>query len=318
LNKLFKMTLQRLLIGALILWIVSLIVSLGFSLMAGDVATEMLGQSATPETVAALRRSLGLDLSLAVRYVHWLTALLHGDLGRSLTSHRQIIELVTPRLANTVFLAFVTAVVAVPLALALGILAALFRHSIFDRVINVIALACASLPEFFVAYVLIMFVSVKLRWLPSLSNVSASDPWTHRLYAVALPASTLTLVIVAHMMRMTRASIINVLASPYIEMATIKGMSRARIIYYHALPNALAPIINIVVVNLSYLLVGTVVVEVVFVYPGLGQLMVDSVQKRDIPVVQACSLVFAGGYILLNLTADLLSIMTNPRLMHPK
>ena len=159
---------------------------------------------------------------------------------------------------------------------------------------------------------------MKLQIFPSISNVSPDTDFWDRVYRVALPALTLTLVVIAHMMRMTRAAIINLLASPYIEMANLKGMPRARIIVKHALPNAWAPIINVIVINLAYLIVGVVVVEVVFVYPGLGQLLVDSVSKRDIPVVQAASLIFAATYILLNLTADILSILTNPRLLHPK
>jgi len=163
-----------------------------------------------------------------------------------------------------------------------------------------------------------MFFSVKLNWFPSLSNVSPDTELGDRLYRVLLPALTLTLVVLAHMMRMTRAAIINLLASPYIEMARLKGMSRSHIILRHALPNAWAPIANVVVINLAYLIVGVVVVEVVFVYPGLGQLIVDSVQKRDIPVVQACSMIFAATYVLLNMSADIISIITNPRLLHAR
>ncbi|MGF7163068.1 peptide/nickel transport system permease protein [Rhodoligotrophos appendicifer] len=317
-SKVAIMVAQRLALGLLILWVVSLIIFLGVSLLPGDIATEILGQSATPETVAALRRQLGLDLPAHVRYFQWLGGLLQGDFGQSLANKRQIAELIGTRLMNTLFLAVVAAIISVPIALILGLLAALYRNSFFDRAVNVLTLSSISFPEFFVAYILIMFLSVRFGWFPSISNVSPSDPLLERLHSVALPALTLTLVVVAHMMRMTRAAIINLLASPYIEMAALKGMSRPRIIVHHALPNALAPIINVVVINLAYLVVGVVVVEVVFVYPGLGQLMVDSVQKRDIPVVQACSLLFAGTYIVLNLSADILSILTNPRLMHPR
>ncbi|QPC42878.1 ABC transporter permease [Kaustia mangrovi] len=317
-NKLAKLVAQRLALGLLTLWIVSLIIFLGVELLPGDIATEILGQTATPETVAAFRRSLGLDLPMHIRYLDWLWGVVHGDFGRSLANGRDIAELIGGRLLNTLFLATVTALIAVPLALALGLLAALYRNSLFDRTINIVTLSSISFPEFFIAYILILFLSVQAGWFPSLSNVDPGEPLWERVYRVALPAFTLTLVVVAHMMRMTRAAIINLLASPYIEMATLKGISRSRIIVHHALPNALAPIINVVVLSLAYLVVGVVVVEVVFVYPGLGQLMVDSVQKRDIPVVQACSLIFAATYILLNLTADILSIVTNPRLLHPR
>ena len=231
---------------------------------------------------------------------------------------REISELIGVRLQNTLFLALVAAIILVPLAVTLGILAALYRNSIYDRVVNVVTLSSISFPEFFVAYILILFLAVKLGIFPSISNVSPDTEFWERVYRVALPAFTLTLVVVAHMMRMTRAAIINLLASPFIEMAHLKGLKRSRVIVRHALPNAWAPIINVIVINLAYLVVGVVVVEVVFVYPGLGQLLVDSVSKRDMPVVQASSMIFAATYILLNLTADILSILTNPRLLHPK
>lgn len=312
------MILQRLSLGVLTLVVVSLLIFLGVSLLPGDAAEAMLGQSATPETVAALRKQMGLDLPAPVRYVNWLAGILQGDFGVSIGSGRQISELIGVRFANTLFLASYAALIAVPLALVLGILAALFRNSFYDRSVNVVTLSSISTPEFFVAYILILFLSVKLGWFSSLANVGISTPFTERVYKTTLPALTLTLVVVAHMMRMTRAAIINLLASSYIEMAALKGMSRARIIFRHALPNAWAPIVNVVVLNLAYLIVGVVVVEVVYIYPGLGQLLVDSVQKRDLPVVQACCLIFASTFVLLNLIADILSILTNPRLLHPK
>ena len=258
------------------------------------------------------------DLSWYERYFSWLFGMLQGDMGRSLAYQREISELIGVRLQNTLFMALVAAIISVPLAVTLGILAALYRNSIYDRVVNVVTLSSISFPEFFVAYILILFLAVKLGIFPSISNVSPDTEFWERIYRVALPAFTLTLVVVAHMMRMTRAAIINLLASPFIEMAHLKGLKRSRVIVRHALPNAWAPIINVIVINLAYLVVGVVVVEVVFVYPGLGQLLVDSVSKRDMPVVQASSMIFAATYILLNLTADILSILTNPRLLHPK
>ena len=317
-NDIVRMLIQRLSLGALTLFIVSLIIFLGISLLPGDAAQSILGQSATPETVAALRKQMGLDLPAHVRYFSWLGGILQGDFGVSISSQREISGLIGTRFANTLFLALYAAIIAIPLALILGILAALYRNSWFDRSINVVTLSSISTPEFFVAYILILFMSVKFGWFPSLGNVTMDTPILERAHKVFLPALTLTLVVVAHMMRMTRAAIINLLASPYIEMAALKGMTKRRIITHHALPNAWAPIINVIVLNLAYLIVGVVVVEVVFVYPGLGQLLVDSVQRRDLPVVQACCLIFATTYVLLNLTADILSILTNPRLLHPK
>jgi peptide/nickel transport system permease protein len=317
-SKILTIIAQRLALGVFVLFVVSLIIFLGVELLPGDIAQEMLGQTATEETVAAIRRELGLDLPPHTRYIEWLTGIFQGDFGRSLANGREISELIGVRLQNTLFLALVAAFISVPLALLLGVLAALYRNSLYDRAVNIFTLSSISFPEFFVAYILIVVFSVNAGWFPSLSNLSSAMGFGERIYRTLLPALTLTLVVVAHMMRMTRAALINLLASPYIEMAQLKGMPRSRVIVRHALPNAWAPIVNVIVINLAYLIVGVVVVEVVFVYPGLGQLIVDSVQKRDIPVVQACSLIFAATYILLNLTADILSIVSNPRLLHPR
>lgn len=250
--------------------------------------------------------------------MQWLGNVAQGDFGRSLASKREISELIKTRAFNTFFLAGLAALIAVPLALILGVLAALYRNSLYDRMVNLFTLSSISFPEFFVAYILLIVFSVNLGWFPSLSNVDPTTPLGDRLYKLVLPATTLTLVVVAHMMRMTRASLINLLSSPYIEMANLKGMSKMRVVVFHALPNAWAPIVNIIAVNLAFLIVGVVVVEAVFVYPGLGQLIVDSVSKRDLPVVQACCLIFAATYIVLNLIADVISIVTNPRLLHPR
>ncbi len=323
-TKILKMIGQRLGLGFITLIVVSGIIFLGVELLPGDLAEAILGQAATEETVAAFRRELKLDLPWYERYFSWLFGMIQGDMGRSLANQREIAELIGVRLQNTLFLALVAAITSVPLAVTLGILAALYRNSIYDRVVNVVTLSSISFPEFFVAYILILFLAVKTfpfmdsGLFPSISNVSPDTEFWQRVYRVALPALTLTLVVVAHMMRMTPAAIINLLASPFIEMAHLKGLKRSRVIIRHALPNAWAPIINVIVINLAYLVVGVVVVEVVFVYPGLGQLLVDSVSKRDMPVVQASSMIFAATYILLNLTADILSILTNPRLLHPK
>lgn len=309
---------QRLAMGFLVLFIVSLIIFLSVEMLPGDIAEALLGQSATPENVAAMRTEMGLDQPPLTRYMQWLGNIVQGDFGRSLASKREISELIKTRAFNTFFLAGMAALIAVPLALILGILAALYRNSLYDRLVNLFTLSSISFPEFFVAYILLIVFSVNLGWFPSLSNVDPTTPFGDRVYKLVLPAATLTLVIVAHMMRMTRASLINLLSSPYIEMANLKGMSKLRVIVFHALPNAWAPIVNIIAVNLAYLIVGVVVVEAVFVYPGLGQLIVDSVSKRDLPVVQACCLIFAATYIVLNLIADVVSILTNPRLLHPR
>ncbi len=317
---------QRLGLGLLTLFLVSVVIFSALEFLPGDFGEAVLGQAATEETVAAFRRELGLDQPAVVRYVQWIASVLQGDFGTSFSGRaasgvdrsRSVVEMIGPRLSNTLFLASMAAIIAVPLALFLGITAALKRNTFYDKAVSASTLTTISFPEFFVAYLLILLFSSWLQWFPSLANVNDDMPLLERAYRAALPALTLTLVIVAHMMRMTRAAIINLLASPYIEMARLKGASPSDVILKHALPNAWAPIVNVIAFNLAYLVVGVVVVEVVFVYPGIGQLMVDAVKSRDIPVVQACALIFAATYILLNLFADVVSIATNPRLLHPK
>ncbi len=311
------MVAKRLMLGLVTLIVVSLLIFLGVELLPGDVTEAILGQSALPETVEAFRRELKLDLPPHIRYFAWMGDFFQGDFGNSLANGRPVADLIGWRFANTMFLATATAVVAVPISILLGILAALYRNSLFDRVISIVTLSTISFPEFFVAYILIALLSVQLILFPSISNINDQMSFLEKINAIILPCLTLTLVVVAHMMRQTRAAIINIMASPFIEMARLKGIKRTRVIVMHAFPNALSPVINVVAINLAYLVVGVVVVEVVFVYPGLGQLLVDSVSMRDIPVVQASGLVFASIYIGLNLLADVLSIICNPRLRNP-
>lgn len=320
-----RTVLQRLALGVVTLFVVSAIISLAVELLPGDFAKAILGQAATPETVAAFQKEIGLDRPAYERYIEWIGGVVQGDFGQSyagagsLGGHQRMVTgLIGPRLWNTLFLALTTAIIAVPLALGLGILAALYRNTWFDRVINAVTLTTISVPEFFLAYILMLIFAVKLRIFPSLAKINPDMGWLESLERIALPVLTLTLVIVAYMMRMTRASLINLLSSPYIEMADLKGVPRRKIILRHALPNAWAPIANVIAFNLAYLVVGVVVVEVVFVYPGIGQAMVDAVRTRDVPVVQGCALIFAATYILLNLTADIIAICTNPRLLHPR
>ncbi|HEY1382185.1 MAG TPA: ABC transporter permease [Dongiaceae bacterium] len=324
-NPVLRTVLQRLGLGIATLFVVSVIISLAIAMLPGDFARAILGQSATPETVAAFQHEVGLDRSPVVRYLEWVGGIVRGDFGESyasagsLAGHRRLVaEMIAPRLLNTLFLAGAAALIAVPLSLFLGVMAALYRNSFFDRAVNVVSLTSISSPEFFLAYILIMFLAVKYPIFLSLASISPNMSVLDRLYVIALPTLTLVLIIVAQMMRMTRAAIINLLASPYIEMSRLKGARPLQIILRHALPNAWAPIVNVIALNLAYLVVGVVIVEVVFTYPGIGQLMVDAVSKRDLPVVQGCALVFAATYILLNLLADIVTIVSNPRLLHPR
>jgi peptide/nickel transport system permease protein len=315
---LIRLIIQRLGLGVLTLFAASVLIFAGTEILPGDLASAILQNNATPESLAALRSNLGLDRPAPVRYVEWLGRAAHGNLGQSLANNRAVAEEIAPRLANTIFLASYAALIAVPLAVVLGLLAAMRQGGVFDRAINVLTLMTISVPEYFLAYLLIKYLAVDFGWFPSLANVTEDTTFGERLLLAFLPMMTLVLVIVAHMMRMTRASVLAVMSSPYIEMATLKGLPKWRIVARHAFPNALAPIINVIALNLAYLIVGVVVVEAVFVYPGLGQLMVDAVAKHDVPVVQACGLIFAAAFILLNLTADVLAIFSNPRLRHPR
>lgn len=313
-----KLIAQRLGLGLLTLVAASVLIFVGTEILPGDLASAILQNNATPESLAALRADLGLDRPASVRFFEWLFGVIHGDFGHSLANGQDVIMELLPRLKNTLFLASYAAIVAIPVAVGIGLLAAIRQGKIFDRTANLVTLMTISVPEYFLAYILIKFLAVDNEIFPSLANVTPESTLLDRLNLTFLPMMTLVLVVVAHMMRMTRASVLSIMASPYIEMAFLKGLPKWRVVVQHAFPNALAPIINVIALNLAYLIVGVVVVEAVFVYPGLGQLMVDAVSKHDVPVVQACGLIFASAFILLNMTADILAIMSNPRLRHPR
>lgn len=314
-----KLLVQRISLGLLLLFLVSILIFAGTMILPGDVAQQILGQSATPEALANLREELGVNEPPVTQYLNWLGGILTGDLGTAMTSGQSINEAVGRRLGNTLFLAFWAAIIAVPFAIFLGLLAVRYQERWPDKMISASTLTTISMPEFVLGYILMFIFGVQLGWFPptAISYRPEADLLT-RLEAIALPVIVLTLVVLAHMMRMTRAAILNVMQSAYIETAELKGLSTFAVIRKHAFPNAIAPVVNVVMLNLAYLVVGVVVVEVVFVYPGMGQYLVDHVTKRDIPVVQACGMIFAAIYIGLNLVADVVSILANPRLRHPK
>ncbi|WP_424943661.1 ABC transporter permease [Aliiroseovarius crassostreae] len=317
-HPILKLVAQRLALSALLLLAASVLIFVGTTILPGDVAQSILGQAATPESLANLRKELGMDVPATQRYFNWLGGVLQGDLGTALTNGRDIADSLGGRLKNTLFLAFWAAVVAVPLAIFLGLLAVRYRERWPDKLISAVTLASISVPEFLIGYVLMFYVGVQLGWAPTVSTIYDSMSLGEKLNAIALPVTVLTMVVLAHMMRMTRAAILNVMQSAYIETAELKGLTSFQVIARHAFPNAIAPVVNVVMLNLAYLVVGVVVVEVVFVYPGMGQYLVDHVAKRDVPVVQACGLIFAAVYIGLNMIADIVSILANPRLRHPK
>jgi peptide/nickel transport system permease protein len=308
----------RAVLGVITLLAVSVLIFICTQILPGDVASAVLGNQATPETLAAFRKELGYDQPAYLRYLQWLFGVLQGDLGVALTNKREIATEIGPRFYNTLFLAGYAALVAVPLSVGLGVISAIREGRAIDRVSNIVTLITISVPEFFIGYVLIIIFAVQLGWFPSLATVFSSMTIGERLYVTTLPALTLTLLVAAHMLRMTRTSVLSVMSSPYIEMGFLKGMTRGRVVARHALPNAAAPIITVVALNLAYLIVGVVVVEAVFVYPGVGQYMVDAVSKRDVPVIQACGLLFATVFVGLNTVGDIAAILVNPRLRHTR
>lgn len=312
-----KLLLGRLLIGALSLLFVSAAVFAITGLLPGDAAEEALGQAATPETVAALRTALGLDLPAPLRYVRWLGGLLTGDPGISMISQVPVAELIGSRLPNSLMLAAATTVVAVPLALSIGITAAMWQGSAYDRLVSMLTLSLVSVPEFLVATAAVLVFAVHLGWLSALSMVNEASSVSQMLRAFAMPVLSLSFVITAQMVRMTRAAVIDQLKAPYVEMAVLKGAGPIRVVLGHALPNAVGPIVNAIALSLSYLLGGVIIIEIIFNYPGVAKLFVDAVATRDMPLVQACAMVFCAAYLILVTAADMIAIASNPRLRHP-
>jgi peptide/nickel transport system permease protein len=309
---------QRLALGLLLLLAVSAVIFLGVEALPGDTAQAILGQQATPEALANLREKMGLNQPPLTRYFQWLGGILTGDLGHALTNGADIAQSIGQRLGNTLFLAGCAAVIAVPLAILLGLIAARYAGRWPDKLISGVTLTTISLPEFVAAYFVIYLLTQLIPIFQPVAMVFPGMGFWEKLHAVALPVIVLVLVVLAHMMRMTRAAILNVMQSAYIETAELKGLSPMTIIWRHAFPNAIAPVVSVVMLNLAYLVVGVVVVEVVFGYNALGQYLVDHVTKRDLPVVQAVGLIFAAVYIFLNMLADIIGILANPRLRHPK
>ncbi|MHC9083506.1 ABC transporter permease [Luteimonas sp. RIT-PG2_3] len=317
-SPLLRMLLQRLGLAVVSLLLVSIVVFAITAVLPGDAAEELLGQDATPETLAALRLQMGLDQALPTRYLHWLGGLLSGNPGRSLVSDASVMELIGNRLPNSLMLAAVTASIAVPLALLLGTLAAMFRGGWLDRALNSGAVAMVSVPEFLIATIAVLVLSVQLGWLPALSYASDIDSLADAARVFVMPVLTLCCVTVAQMMRMTRAALVDQLEAPYVEMARLKGVAPVRLVLRHAAPNAIGPIANAVALSTSYLLGGVIIVETIFHYPGVAKLMVDGVVQRDIPLVQTCTMIFCAGYLVLVTIADMIGILANPRLRHAR
>ncbi|AVH43450.1 ABC transporter permease [Agrobacterium tumefaciens] len=313
-SRILSLIARRLVVMLTTLLIVSFIVFSATSLLPGDTATILLGQAATPEAVAGLRTAMHLDDPALLRFVRWLLGLLQGELGTSYANNMAIADLIGPRFVNSMKLAGITTIIAVPLALTLGISSAMLRGTLYDRAVTVLTIGVISVPEFMIATLAVLLFAVYLKWLPALSLVSEVHTLFDVLRVYAMPVITLTFVVSAQMIRMSRAAVIETLDTPYVEMALLKGAPRMRIVLRHALPNALGPIVNAVALSLSYLVGGVIIVETIFNYPGIAKLMVDGVATRDLPLIQSCAMIFCVGYLLLITTADIIAIMSNPRL----
>lgn len=305
--------LRRVGAGFLTLLIVSAAVFFITAMLPGDAAQMILGQNATPETVAALREQLGLNQPLLTRYLSWLYGLIQGDFGISYASHMPVKQLVATRVPATFELAGITTLICVPLSLIIGITAAMNRGGVVDRVLVIGTMAAVAVPEFVIATIAVLIFAVKLHWVSAMSFGSPDMDILSYLKAYALPVMTLCCVLVAQMARMTRSAIINQLDAPYLEMALLKGVSPMRAVLRHALPNSIGPIVNSIALSLSYLFGGVIIIETIFSYPGLASQLVDAVSNRDLPVVQFCVMLFSFVFLLMLLIADILTIAFNPK-----
>lgn len=309
-----RLVAKRIGLALLTLLLVSAVVFTISGLLPGDAAQEVLGQGATPEQVAALRHEMGLDRPAVVRYFEWLRAIAVGDPGNSIVANKPVADIISERLPNTLTLAGLTAAFSVPFAFLIGIVSAVNRGRSTDRALNIMTLAMVALPEFLVATIAVLVFSVKLLWLPSITIVPQDPTLGEFLRAYAMPVMVLGVGVIAQLGRMIRAAIIAELDRPYVEMARLKGVSQSRLIVRHVLPNAVGPIANAMALSLSYLFGGAIIVETIFSYPGLASLMVNAVTSRDMPLLQACAMIFCAAYLLLVLIADTVAILANPRL----
>lgn len=311
---LLRMLLRRTLLGAVTVWIVSVIIFAGVEILPGDACTAFLEREAQGRLLENCREAQGLNRSAVERYAEWAGGAVRGDLGVSADGRRSIAEMVGDRLKNSLLLASCALLAGVPLAIFLGVLTGLRRDRGVDLVFSTAAIFAMTIPEFVSATVLILVFSVWLAWLPGIVLTSASAPASAFFPEILLPVIVLAMVMTAHILRMVRSSVIEVMAGDYVQMAILKGVPYWSVVFRHALPNALLPAINVVALTVAWLLGGVVVIEVVFNYPGLGRMMIDAISDRDLPVVQAIALIVATVYVGVNLAADLLTLLLNPRL----
>ncbi|MDO6728205.1 ABC transporter permease [Cognatishimia sp. 1_MG-2023] len=310
---------KRLGIGLITVLAVSIIIFLGTKILPGDAAELRLGQSASAENLAVLRERLGLDKPYWQQYLSWLVNFVQGDMGNSLSGDTPISGLIADRYQNTLIVSGLTALIGVPISVALGVMAAMFPGSTYDRVLTFTSVTLVAAPEFFTATLLVLFFVLFLGMGSTIVSGSTDGMGLFELIQhFALPITTLCFVIASQLIRMSRAAVLNVMASPYIEMAILKGIPRRRIILRHALLNAIGPIVNVIALNLAYLITGVIVVEIYFSYQGLATLIVQGVQTRDFVLVQSLGMIFCATYVVIMLIADIAAILANPRQRHPK
>ena len=305
---------KRILLGFITLFIVSLITFVGTEILPGDACTTYLERQAFGEQLEACYRRLGLNVPAYERYVSWAVNAIQGDFGYSLSGEMPIKEVLGPRIKNSLVLASAAIFIGIPIALILGIVTALWRDKLPDVAISTVTIFAMTIPELISATLLILIISIWLEWLPGIVIVPTDVSFFELLPNIILPVIAIAMIMTAHMARMVRSSVIQVMASEYVQMAILKGVPYWKMVFKHVLPNALLPAINVVALTIAWLLGGVVVTEVVFNYPGLGRLVIESISNRDLPTVQALAIILASIYVSINLLADLMTLMLNPRL----
>ena len=308
------LVLKRILLGLITLFLVSLITFVGVEVLPGDACTTYLEREAYGAALEACYKRLGLDIPAYERYVSWAIGVIQGDFGYSLSGEMKINDVLGPRVKNSLVLASASILIGIPIALLLGIITALWRDKMPDIIISTFTIFSMTIPEFISATLLILIVAIWLEWLPGIVIVPTGASVSELLPNIILPVIAISMIMTAHMARMVRSSVIQVMASDYVQMAILKGVPYWKMVFKHVLPNALLPAINVVALTIAWLLGGVVVTEVVFNYPGLGRLVIESISNRDLPVVQALAIILASIYVIINLIADLLTLMLNPRL----
>jgi len=310
-----RFLLRRILLGLLILLLVSIVVFAATQALPGNAARAILGRNATPERLAALTRQLHLNESSVSQYFHWLGGVITGNFGTSAATEQPVSSLLSARILNSAFLVLVSALVALPLSIGLGVWMAVKRDKATDHILSLTTLSLAALPEFVIGIgLIVLFATNVSHAFPAVSIIPPGEHAWNVPNVVVLPAATLVLAVTPYISRIMRGSMVEVLESEYVTMARLKGLSNRTVIWRHAVPNAIVPAIQVSALQLAYMAGGVVLVEYVFTFPGIGSALVDAVGNRDIPVVQALVIIIAAVYVVVNLLADLLTIVVTPRL----